>query len=221
MLLTIIPNLQSNLLFSDIPENYINEKFNNDSVIIKEFEANTIAYSSQTEPIYVGIIISGSVRVYSGWREEKALLNTLHSGNIFGIANLYDENEPFPSQIITVSNTKIAFIRGDTFKDFIENNDIAMKNYLRFLTKKIIYLNKKITTFTAGSSEKKLALFISEHTNENTFIPPCSISELSSILGIGRASLYRAIDILKENNIIEARKKNTFTVNIENLKKYI
>ena len=51
-------------------------------------------------------------------------------------------------------------------------------------------------TFTAGNAERKLSVFISEHAKDGVFTPPCSMSALANMLGIGRASLYRAIEHL-------------------------
>jgi DNA-binding IclR family transcriptional regulator len=82
-----------------------------------------------------------------------------------------------------------------------------------------MYLNKKITVFTAGSAERKLACFMLDHISGNTFTPPTSMKRLSDMLGIGRASLYRAIDSLTECGAITEKTKDGMTVNIEKLKK--
>ncbi len=208
--------LSKHPIFLNVPKEHI-EKLLCENISTKSFPPDTEAYTLEKGG-RVGIILFGTARVYSGSGEENALLNTLHTGDIFGVANLYDEEQPFPSRIITVTDTEIAFIEGERFRRFIESDEVALKNYLTFLTRKIIYLNKKITTFTAGSAEKRLALFISEHQREGIFSPPCSMSELADILGIGRASLYRAVDVLKDNSVILSAEKNKFTIDVKKLK---
>jgi DNA-binding MarR family transcriptional regulator len=62
-------------------------------------------------------------------------------------------------------------------------------------------------TFTAGSAEKKLASFILDHERDGIFSPPCSMIDLASMLGMGRASLYRAMDQLISQGWIEKKNK--------------
>ena len=212
MLYELIPNLKENPFFRGVSDEYIRSCFSNGKFSVKEFSKNELAYSSSDNAPTVAIIADGSAKVYSECENENALLKTLYSGDVFGIANLYAEDEPFPSRIIASSKTKILFIDGEDFKTFIENDKTALKNYLSFQAKKIVYLNRKISTLTAGNAEKKLLHFIIDHSHDNIFVSPCSMSELADMLQLGRASLYRAIDCLVENGIIEKISKNTFTI---------
>ena len=95
-----------------------------------------------------------------------------------------------------------------------------MKNYLTLLSDKIVYLNKKIAVLTAASAEKKLALYIYEHMINREFTPGTSLSELASVLQMGRASLYRAIDELTEKKIISKQGKKITVLDENTLKNY-
>ena len=88
---------------------------------------------------------------------------------------------------------------------------------MQFLSRKIIYLNKKLATLTAGSAEKKLAAYISEHQIDGVFTAT-SLSELANILQMGRASLYRAIDSMTENGIIKKSGKQFIISDLIKLK---
>ena len=134
--------------------------------------------------------------------KEKVVLKTHVAGNMFGVANLYTE-EPPPSIISAVEPTDVLFVDGEAFCDMIENDMNAMRAYLAFLSKKIIYLNKEISTFTAGSAEKKLAVFLCENQQDGRFEPSFSMSHLAEMLGVGRASLYRALDSLEADGLIK------------------
>ena len=216
----LILQAEKNPLFSGIPKSHFEKYFNEKNLSIGEFSPNILAYSSQSSDLKVAILLSGSARVYIGKGDEKAHIRTLNAGDIFGIANLYDDEEPFPTQIVTATYVKILFISGSDFKEFIESNPIATKNYISFLSKKIVYLNKKLAMLTAGSAEKRLAAHIYEH-QVNGIFSVTSLSELANILQMGRASLYRGIDSLIENGLIKKSGK-TFIVNDdENLKNYI
>ena len=220
MIYSLLPDINKNPLFSGVSREHVKKYFNDESLLLRELSPNTVAYSSQSSAIQVAIILEGSARVYTGEGDEKALIRTLNTGDIFGIANLYDAKDPFPTRIITATHARILFIEGSAFKTFIENDKVANKNYIRFLSKKIIYLNRKLTTLTAGSAEKKLASHIYEHQVDGIF-SVSSLSELAKVLQMGRASLYRSIDSLIESRIID-RAGKTFTIKNHNaLKNYI
>ena len=79
-----------------------------------------------------------------------------------------------------------------------------MANYVKFLTQRIHFLNQKIRYLTAGSAERRLALYLlSEIPEENVPVTlPISAVSLADLLDLGRASLYRAIDQLTEDGFL-------------------
>ena len=77
------------------------------------------------------------------------------------------------------------------------------KAYVTLLSEKIIFLNKKISAYSEGdASEKVLRWILTMANGESELVLPCSVSKLAQMLGIGRASVYRAFDALQEQGII-------------------
>ena len=191
--------LRSHPLFREASDESLSRYLTESSAERCRFGAGEIAYSSESETLLVGMLLSGVARVQTS---EQALLKNLSVGELFGIANLYAEDEPFPTTILTSAPSEFLFLRGDAVRSLIENDPAVLRSYLTFQSKKIVYLNRKIQTFTAGSAEKKLALFLLDHEADGIFQPPTSMSGLSELLGIGRASLYRAFDKLTEDGYL-------------------
>ena len=221
MLYDLLPNIQKHPIFSGVPKEHIDKYFNAECMTVKDFSQNDVAYSSNTEKRSVAFVLDGIARVYakaSVSSGENGLLRTLHRGDIFGIANLYADHEPFPSKVIAASSVKILFIDGEVFKKFIESDTTALRNYLSLQSEKIVYLNKKLATFTAGNAEKKLSMFMLDHLEGDIFTPPCSMSELADMLQMGRASLYRSLELLAENGTIKKLNKNAYAVDINKIK---
>jgi hypothetical protein len=50
------------------------------------------------------------------------------------------------------------FVSSDAVKALIENDKNVMHSFLCLLSNKIVYLNKKITSLTAGSAERRLSV---------------------------------------------------------------
>ena len=98
-------------------------------------------------------------------------------------------------------------------KDFVEkclmHNLTVSKNYITFLAKRITFLNNKINSFTARNTENKLYSYILQlpRDDNNTVILPVSLSTLAKMIGIGRASLYRAFEKLENDGTITKLEK--------------
>ena len=196
------PDIIQNPIFRDVSPQSVNPFFTEDTLRKKNFSAHEPIYSSESEALSVGILCSGGARVLVGNGEESTILNTLAPGDMFGIANLFDEGSPFPTRIVATSGAEVLFLDGEAFRRCILEEPQILRNYLAHLSRKLMYLNRKIITFTAGSAERKLLLFLLEqHTNGRVCLP-CSMSELAERLGIGRASLYRARDALIREGLL-------------------
>ena len=139
---------------------------------------------------------------------------------MFGIANLYSK-DVFPSTITARSDAKILFIDETAFKKLIENDAKLLSSYLCFMSNKIVYLNKKICSLTAGNTAKKLAAFLLDNECDGTYSLPSSISALADMLNVGRASLYRAMDVLIEERLIERNGKTIIIPDKNSLLKFI
>lgn len=216
MVYEIFPEIENLPFFKYALKDNVNKYLTDDSIKVNSFSHGDIIYSPISKDISVGILMDGIAKVRPNG-DEKTLLKTLHQGEIFGIANLYAEDACFPSIVIAEKKATVLFIDGKAFKSFIENDPSALKYYLRFLSQKIVYLNKKIATFAASSADSKLALYLTEYSSENTFSLSISMSELAKTLGLGRASLYRALDKLVALELIHRNGSNIKILNRENL----
>ena len=105
--------------------------------------------------------------------------------------------------------------------NMLESNSLLMKNYLEFLSQKIVYLNKKISSYTAKSTESKVAYFLCENEVDDVVSTDMSFSDIAVMLDIGRASLYRALDKFESENLTKRDGKIITIQNKEKLKNYI
>ena len=219
----IFPDIRCNPIFLNASPVIVNQYLDHTTFYTAVLASGDLVYSSESKGIHVGIILQGSAKVHTGMSgaTDPALLKTLSVGDMFGIANLYAEQEPFPSRIIAADSCQVLFIDGSAFKRFIEHDPVALRNYLSLQSQKIVYLNRKIMTYTAGSAEKKLVVFLLDHQVDSVVKLPCSMSELAEILGMGRASLYRALDTLIGYGWLEKNNKNLKILDQSALIKFI
>lgn len=184
-----------------------------DDTALCNFHSGEEIYSPLSRDVPVGILLSGKARIYSADNEKTVLIKSISDGAIFGISTIYSEDSLFPTRICAKSACKVLFISNNAVKDLIENDKNVMRSFLCLLSNKIVYLNKKINSLTAGSAERRLSVFLSENSKDGVFSFTTSASALATMLDIGRASLYRAFDKLETDGFIERKDKTVILKN--------
>jgi len=207
---TINEYLSRNSILKCADGENINKYFTDNSISVKDFGTGEIIYSPQHKKRAVGMLLDGKAMAEPVGAKDSALLRFMSKNDLFGVANLYSDGEPFPSIIVAKTSVKVLFIDGQAFCSLIDNDSGARQAYLRFMSNRIIFLNKKISTLTAGSTEKKLAFHISENELDGVYSPTVSMSALAEMLSVGRASLYRALDTLENDGLIKRDGKNIY-----------
>lgn len=190
-----------------------------ESIILAE--GNILAFRSGEEMIpphfpAVGILLSGRGVIYSADTERQTILRFISPGNAVGVAGLFAA-EPPSTRIFACGDGKseMFFIGRMTFEKLLsaESDGRFRTNLICFLADRVSFLNSRIDTVTAGSADRKLALFLKNSpVNSNGEVSiGMSMTALAHALDIGRASLYRAFDTLESSGII-LRNRNTVTL---------
>ena len=173
------------------------------------FEKNENIYKSR----YIGYLISGSAKVIrTGSGGNSITVRNINRGDIFGSASIFGNwNNDF-SKIISQSECRVKYFSEDVFLSVLKNYPQFSINYISFLTDRIRFLNRRLDTFSAGSTQNKLYEFLLSHADNNNEVNlNISLSELAKRLGIGRTSLYRDITSLEDTGFI-IRKGKKFII---------
>ncbi len=158
----------------------------------------------------IAVIAKGAAEVLSDASSTGILLRTIPAGGLFGAATLYTVGQHYETVIRAKGTCQILLIPEATVKRLIVSNGRLAENYIRFLSERICFLNQKLTAFTAGSAEAKLAVYLTELPGRTDGVRtlPLSLSALADSLGMGRASLYRALCKFESSGLIERHGKN-------------
>lgn len=200
-----LPKKNLNLLcqhpiFCGIDHEQLAQILENAGCLVKTVKAGEEILSPQSKKKTVGMILSGKAIVTTPDSSKNVLLRYLNTGDLFGIANLFTK-EPYVSVIRASGTCKVFYLPEAAIRYLLENDSSFLYRYLEFLSGRICFLNKKIGYLTAGSAERRLALYLVS-LGQNPATLPLSISSLSEVLDIGRASLYRAFERLTADGFI-------------------
>ena len=141
----------------------------------------------------LAMVLEGSLRVYHG----RVVMKDLFAGDVFGAAALYGSDEPYPSSVVAESACSVVFIPQETVSAWMSAVPRVGENYVRFLSDRIRFLNRRLSTLTAGQTDGKLWRYLLAHRNRDGVVSlPDGMTGLAECLNMGRSSLYRSLDSL-------------------------
>ena len=174
----------------------------------RKYKKGEVIFSPEIYLHGIGIILEGRAKITKKDSDGKTTLLAIREASaIFGVGTVFNGAARYPTLITALSNVKILFISEDALEEIFRKNFICAKNYMRFLSQRIVFLNRKIDAFTAESAEMRLMIFLSDMLDEDgediqTVKPEISYKALAQALSISRASLYRVFDSLENEGII-------------------
>ncbi len=192
------------------------EIFANTGCAVVHFSDGEIIHSPDSHEKKLGLILSGRAVVTTRDPSRTALLRYLGEGDSFGVANLFND-EPYVSVIKAEKKCSVFFINEATVRALLESDRVFLYRYLTFLSGRVCYLNRKIEYLTAGSAERRLALYLCSFEKDEISLS-VSLSALSELLDVGRASLYRSFDSLVNDGYIQKNGRRITLLNAEALR---
>ena len=181
------------------------------------YERNEIVLSKDKFDSHIGFILSGECEVYKQRIKNKILIQTLKSQDSFGILTLFSEEE-FPTTIVAKKRSKILYIDKSSFLFVLNSFPVVAFNVMTFMAERIQFLNKKISTLSGATVEERVKQFLLIRSKEAGELFDFNASRVAESLNIGRASIYRALDKLIENDMIEIQNGKIFIKRQEALK---
>lgn len=152
------------------------------------------------------VLWSGKIKVYakSALGERAALLRTMEAGAVFGVNQVFRSSVLPMSRLVACRPCDILCIPITLWETILSENPLTMQRYVRFLTERIEFLNQKICYLTAGTSERKLAVYLLSVLPKDGSFAALSLpaASLADLLDISRASLYRAINKLTDDGFL-------------------
>lgn len=155
----------------------------------------------------LAILLEGSALVYKGDRHEKRLLmSRLKAGDILGMATLFGRDAAFPSDVIAERPSLALFLPKVWVLDAFSREPRLSTNYIALLSDRIGFLSRRIDILSVhdlpGRLYRVLCSFVDAQAPHEPFSLPFSFTQLAQMLGVGRASLYRALDSLVQDGYI-------------------
>ena len=191
--------LKQTRIFKDADEKILTSVLNTYGKSVS-YAKNDIVFSRETYSPVLCLIIKGEARVSKG----ETVISHLKDGEIFGAAFLYNQSYEFENTVTALTPLKVVIIEKDGVDELIKCDSSISFNYISYLSERIGFLNSKIEGYTKPNAEEKLMLYLKKNADINNGKCEISVSmtELSHVLQISRASLYRVIEALESQGKI-------------------
>lgn len=185
-----------------------------------EYEKNEVVYDKTNFSRSLGIVLEGRLRVTKENADKRPIvMSTLQRGAMFGAAALFNSEPEYATKITAIESSRVLFLPQRLIKRMIEREPDIAENYIRYLSERILFLNRKIYFLTAGTAEQRLAGFLLDNLAVGEFSEmPMTMHRLADALNMSRASLYRAFDELTASGAVSKQGKLVCINNAELLK---
>lgn len=188
-----------------LTQNLTNEEKEQISKMLGEpalYKKGELVYGEGNYKPAIGIVVSGKLCVKTAG-DTDVTLRSLNVGETFGVSAVFSKNsEEFVSRIYAEKDSEILFLGEELLKEIFGRFPKTAENYIRLLSSKIEFLNKKIRLLSCKTAQQEVYEFLTSNCDENGVVASQNMSALSSSLGIGRSSLYRCLEQLEKQNLI-------------------
>lgn len=196
--------LTRTFLFRGAPEELILRWTGDERCRMTEAERGEIIYEPHRFRRCLGVLLSGRVQVTKG----ELLVSRLDSGDLFGAAALFNEREDYAVTLTARTRCRLLLFPQELVEEMLGKEALLAVNYIRYLSGRIRFLDRKLEGLLAGSAEQKLSRYLLEREKDGVAELEGSITSLSARLNVSRASLYRALDALTEAGIIRREERS-------------
>ncbi|WP_294516958.1 Crp/Fnr family transcriptional regulator [uncultured Pseudoflavonifractor sp.] len=167
---------------------------------------STLAEAARGETIYtphafsrsLGAVLSGKVEV----RKGELIVSVLGPGDLFGAAALFNDRTDYAAQLTARSPCRMLLLPQELVEELMAASPALARQYIRYLSGRIRFLEQKINSLVAGTAEERLSCFLRTQVQDDLVPLDCSITGLAGRLNVSRASLYRALDALEDRGAI-------------------
>jgi len=208
-----LDRLSRSPLFVGCPQQDILMALSHEPCCVHSYDAGQILYEPHQFQRCLGVLLTGSVRV----TRDSLVISVLAPGDLFGAAALFNDRPDYATTLTACSPCRVVLFPQELLSRLMDADPRIRDNYIRYLSGRIRFLSSKIRALSADSTEGKLKQYLLTTVHPEQPRLDCPASELARRLGISRASLYRAFDVLESQGLILREGRSIFVPDLRAL----
>ena len=137
----------------------------------ENYQRGDVIYSPGHFRRSLGVLLEGRARVTKG----ELVVSTLERGDLFGAAALYNRRTRYETTITALEDCAVAFFPQELVSRLMAESPAACANYIRYLSERIHFLNRKIEGLTGPGAVGKLARYLLSEGSEGRAVDRKSV----------------------------------------------
>ncbi len=192
-------------IFSDIDTHILSTLIENRLIYARSYCEGKTVYNQHDPCDTLDILLSGSLIAYSLSPNGSATtMFEFRKGCILGANLLFGEVNSYPLNIYCLKFCEIVHVTREAVMELLHNYSFVM-HYIRSLSQNSSGLNQKLTMLTQKTLRGNIMEYLHQQSilqQSKTITLPISKKQLADYLGVQRPSLFRALKMLCDENII-------------------
>ncbi len=216
--------LSSLFIFRGCDFNGLDRKYSiSDNTSITSYTDRQVILSKDEKITGLAVVAKGKAVIQSYYGNDSTVIREMSRFDSFGAATIFSPDNVFTTSVISSERCTVYCIDEQKIREILASEPLCCINYITFLSERISFLNRKVSAFSAPTSDSKVAMYLIENKEpgKNEVTLRQNIVSVSEKLGIGRASFYRSLETMKSRNIISKSGKVIKILDYDELKKMI
>lgn len=205
--------LAGSRLLGRVPEDRLEEWLNSEGTVRLAAKKGETMLSTAELRRGLTVLLRGEAMVYKR-REggKRVIMSRLVPGDVFGMTTLFYEPDEVPTEVEAAAPCSLIVFTKPLVERMLDEYPPFARDYIALLSERIHFLGRRLGTFTEGDTAEKLLGVLRGLPYAGGAVElPYSMTQLAGVLGVGRASLYRAVDALEAEGVF-ARKGRFLTI---------
>lgn len=193
-------------IFTGWKKEYLTAFLNQSRYYIRSYKADSLIMIQGSECSYLSLLTEGKVNALLMNDEGKqVIIEDMQAPRAIAPAALFATESRYPVYIQSVTDCKIFYIDKTQFEELMHKEEVIMKNFIRLLSDKSIFLSKKINTFALQTLKERLVSYLKNNVEERI-----TQQELANRLGVTRPSLSRVLSELINEGTLSVENRKIF-----------
>ena len=176
---------------------------------LKQYNKNEIIFSEGLVCNYIGVVLEGQLLISTiTLNDKEEVINIINKNCVFGNNLIFSSSPIFLGNIISQTNSRIAFISRNNLKLIFKDNKEFLYKYMELLSDQILIEKQRNKLLVHKNIRDRLLYYFNNEQKKKGQIRIKSIAELARILSLPRPSVSREIYKMVDDNIIEYNNKN-------------
>ena len=206
----MIERLADVALFSGVSREEIQRLLEEVSVSSKRYHQGELILDQASPYRELYILLRGqSYARMLDFRGRELKIETFKAPSVFAPAVLFASMNYMPGSVIADSTVEVAIIDKEGVLRLCALDQRFLKNYLRLISDKFLFISKRLGAMSFKTIREKLANYLLDlkGDREGRVTLPMPLEKLAGYFGVSRPSLSRVIGQLEEQGVIRKEKK--------------